>query len=142
MQTDDETTRALFLLTGLPEDQLIAKYNQYGHIQSINQMIQNYTASSSELISSEGLLFGLFFLLASIVILSSEVIHNLNCRRDYTIYYLTGMRWEQCVGIEVLRHVLLMLVIIGATAVMDRYGGIWSISPAARKSGTLCYSAR
>ena len=122
MQTDDETTRALFLLTDLPEDQLIAKYNQYGHIQAINQMIQNYTASSSELISSEGLLFGLFFLLASIVILSSEVIHNLNCRRDYTIYYLTGMRWEQCVWIEVLRHVLLMLVIIGATAVMDRYG--------------------
>lgn len=121
-QSGESTIRTLFLLSDRTEDQLISKYGQYGRIQAINQMIRNYQNSSSELIASEGLLFGLFFLLASIVILSSEVIHNLSCRRDYAIYYLTGMKWEQCVGIEVLRHVILMVVILGATALMDRYG--------------------
>ncbi len=117
-------TKSLFLLTEMTKDQLVSGYNKYGSIQSINDMIQRFTKNSNELILSETVLFILFFFLASIVILSAEVIHSINCQRSYTIYYLLGMKWEKCVWIECIRHIVLLAVIIGVTILLDRYGGI------------------
>ena len=120
--TDGAPIRVLFLLTDMTKDQLAAKYNKYGSIQSINDMIRRYIKDSNELIASEVLLFVLFFLLASIVILSTEVIHSMSCRKSYTIYYLLGMRWEKCVWIEFARHIVLIIIIIGISILMDKYG--------------------
>lgn len=119
---DRSGTKALFLLTDMTKDQIVSKYNKYGNIQSINDMIERFTTNSNELIICETLLFILFFLLASIVILSTEVIHSMNCRKSYTIYYLLGMRWEKCVWIEFVRHIVLIVIIMGSSILMDRYG--------------------
>ena len=114
--------RALFLLTGISKDQLASKYNKYGSIQSINDMIDQYTTDSDELIMCEILLLVLFFFLAAIVILSTEVIHSMNCRKNYTIYYLLGMRWNKCLWIELVRHIVVIITIMGLSFLMDRYG--------------------
>lgn len=113
-----------FLLTEMTKDQLVSGYNQYGSIQSIIDMVQRFHENAHELILSETVLFILFFLLASIVILSAEVIHSINCRKSYTIYYLLGMKWEKCVWIECVRHMVLLAVIVGVTILLDRYGVI------------------
>lgn len=115
-------TNALFVLTDLSKEQLIEKYNQYGYIQSINQMVERFVADSNELMICESFLLALFCVLAAIVILATEVMHYMSCRKKYTIYYLLGMQWKECVKIELIRHVLLIAIILILSILLDSYG--------------------
>lgn len=112
----------LFLLTNASMDVVSSRYGKYGYMQRINDMIRRYHEESWKLIEGEMLLFGLFLVLSVIVALSIEVIHSINCRKNYTIYYLLGMQWKLCAWIESARHVVVILLTVGATVLMDHYG--------------------
>lgn len=119
-----DVPKSLFLISNLNKEEMIAKYNRYGQIQAINDMVASYVETSNGLIRSEALLFVLFVLLAAIVILSTEVIHSIQCQKNYTIYYLVGMKWHQCVWIELTRHGILLFFIAGSIALLDKFGAL------------------
>ena len=58
------------------------------------------------------------------MILSTEVIHSIQCQKNYTIYYLVGMKWHQCVWIELTRHGILLFFIAGSIALLDKFGAL------------------
>ena len=119
-----DVPKSLFLISDLDKEEMMAKYNRYGQIQAINDMVASYVETSNGLIRSEALLFVLFVLLAAIVILSTEVIHSIQCQKNYTIYYLVGMKWHQCVWIELTRHGILLFFIAGSIALLDKFGAL------------------
>ena len=124
-----DVPKSLFLISDLDKEEMMAKYNRYGQIQAINDMVASYVETSNGLIRSEALLFVLFVLLAAIVISWGiaffEYLLQVPANRvGYTIYYLVGMKWHQCVWIELTRHGILLFFIAGSIALLDKFGAL------------------
>ena len=130
---EDELTRVLFIYASVENADLQTEHwSKYGTVTRIEALVNQFMHDSYNMIHSGAISFFVFFALASMILLSSNVMQSIVCKRYYTIYYLLGMKWQKIIEIEVLRIAILGLVTFMLVVLCGKYGVLmfeWMTTP-------------
>ena len=113
----------MFTEPGVDYEAVKKDFGYYGEVTDMSSGKSRFYTDMNWYLMSAGYYLMIYSIIAIIGVTSLNIIQNIRNRKNFTVYYLTGMSRKQCAAIELTRMFTLMLLSMLAVIAYSMYSG-------------------